>query len=139
LDHAEVMNSCDAKCHRIGLEKLTSVERTVTLVSQANFEIENGGMSQYFYNSAGEHATDALAALKEVGAMRAAAALQAALDLFPTCKVTGTDKHFCQVLDQVADKLNELDSEFYAEQPAVFSRLCTYIEKHAPELKEHAG
>jgi hypothetical protein len=140
VDHAEVMNSCDAKGHRIGLEKLTPAERTVTLVSHTNFEIECGGMSQYFYNSAGEHAVEALVALREIGAMRAAAALQAALAFFPVGIVTtGTDERFCEVLNQVADKLNELTSEFYAEHPDVFSRLCTYIENHASELKAHGA
>ena len=134
------MNSCDAKYHRIGLDKLTSAERIVTLLSHADFEIVCGGMWQYFYNSAGEHATEALAALKEVGAMRAATALQAALALFPAgIPITGTDERFCEVLNQVSDKLNNLTSEFYAESPDVFSRLCTYIENHAPELTEHGA
>lgn len=140
MDHAEVMNSCDAKYHRVGLDKLTSAERIVTLLSHANFEIECGGISQYFYNSAGEHATEALAALRKIGAMRAAAALEAALALFPAdVTTTGTDERFCEVMNQVSDKLNNLTSEFYAEQPDVFSRLCTYIEKHASELKEHGA
>ena len=140
MDHAEVMNSCDGKAHRVGLDKLTAAERIVTLLSHANFEIENGGISQYFYNSAGENATEALAALKEVGAMRAAAALQAALALFPTgMAITGTDAHFCEVLNQVSDELNNLTSEFYAEHPDVFSQLCTYIENHASELTEHGA
>ena len=140
MDHAAVMNSCDAKAHRMGLDKLTSTERIVTLLSHANFEIECGGMSQYFYNSAGERATEALAALKEVGAMRAAAALQAALALFPAgITTTGTDERFCEVLNQVSDELNNLTSEFYAERPDVFSRLCTYIENHASELTEHGA
>jgi hypothetical protein len=121
------------------LEKLTPAERTVTLLLNANFEIENGGMSQYFYNSAGEHATEALAALREVGASRAAAALQAALALFPPGKTTGTDERVCEVLNQSSKRLNELTSEYYAEEPDVFCRLCTYIENHASELTEHGA
>jgi hypothetical protein len=140
MDHADVMNSCDAKARRVGLDKLTPAERIVTLLSQANFEIECGGMSQYFYNSAGEDATQALAALKEVGAMRAADALQAALALFPAdTAISGTDDRFCEALNQVSDELSKLDSEFYAERPDVFSRLCTYVENHASELKEHGA
>jgi D-serine deaminase-like pyridoxal phosphate-dependent protein len=132
------MNSCDAKAHRIGLSNLTSVERIVTLLSQANFEIECGGLSQYFYNSSGEHTAEALAALKEVGAMQAASAMETALALFPAgITTTGTDEHFCEVLNEYSDDLNSLTSEFYSESPDVFSRLCTYIENHTAELKEH--
>jgi hypothetical protein len=137
LDHAKVMNSCDAKFHRFGLEKLTPAERTVTLLSQANFEIECGGISQYFYNSAGGCAAETVAALKEVGAARAGAALQSALALFPAgASSMNRDRHF-EVLRQVSDKLNELSSEFYNESPDVFSRLCTFIENHALELRDH--
>lgn len=114
MDHAEVMNSCDAKAQRIGLEKLTIAERVVTLLSAANFEIENGGMSQYIYNSAGQHATQALWALKEVGAMRAATALQSALALFPAgIAISGADEHFCELLKQASEELDNLTSEFY--------------------------
>ena len=135
-----MMNSCDAKYHRIGLDKLTSAERIVTLLSHANFEIVCGGMSQYFYNSAGEYATEAVAALKEVGAVRAAAALQTALAFFPAgITTTGTDERFCKLLSQVSDELNNLTREFYAERPDVFSRLCTYIDNHALELTEHGS
>ena len=56
MDHAEVMNSCDAKAQRIGLARLTAVERVVVLVSCANFEIELGGLDSFYYNSAGDEA-----------------------------------------------------------------------------------
>lgn len=135
MNYATIINSCDAKAYRIGLDKLTKTERVVALLSAANFEIENGGMSQYFYNSAGEFAAEAIGALREVGALRAAMALQAALSLFPAeVAISGSNSHFCEVLDQVSEDLNKLTSEFYAESPDVFSRLCAYIESHASEL-----
>lgn len=83
MDHAEVMNACDAKAQRIGLARLTSIERVVVLVSRANFEIELGGLDAFYYNSAGDEAVATVAALEAVGATHAASTLREANDLFP--------------------------------------------------------
>ena len=49
MDHAGVMNSCDVKAQRLGLQRLTAVERIVVLLSRANFEIELGGLDAFYY------------------------------------------------------------------------------------------
>jgi len=77
------MNSCDEKAQRVGLPALTDTELIVVLVSWANFEIELGGMSAYFYNSASDHAAETVLALEVIGAKKAASALRAAMDKFP--------------------------------------------------------
>src|SRR4029453_16024167 len=82
MDHAKVMNSCSAKGWRKGLSELTAIERVVHLVSWANFEIANGGLSQFFYNSSGENAEETVEGLKAVGAQQAAESLQAAIKAY---------------------------------------------------------
>jgi len=132
------MNSCDAKAHRVGLAALTETERVVVLVSRANFEIEMGGLSSFFYNSAGDHAADTIIALEFVKAMRAAAALRAAMGKFPGgAPPTEQELRYAGGWQQVLGSLESLDAEFYEEEPAVFSRLCTFIESHEAELREH--
>ena len=83
VDHAAVMNSCDEKAQRVGLAALTDAERTVVLVSRVNFEVEVGGLSAFFYNSAGDYAAETVPALEVLGAKKAAAALRAAMAKFP--------------------------------------------------------
>src|SRR6478672_7957320 len=83
MDHAAVMNSCDAKAVRVGLSRLNSIERVVVLVSRANFEIELGGLDAFYYNSAGDEAVPTVDALEAVGATHAASTLREANDLFP--------------------------------------------------------
>jgi hypothetical protein len=119
------MNSCDMKAQRAGLAALTESERIVVLVSRANFEIELGGFSTFFDNSAGEHAADTVAALEAVGSIQASAALRVAMGEFrggapPTVR-----------------ELGRFEDEFYNEQPDVFSRLCSFIDAHAAELGRH--
>ena len=83
MDHAKVMNNCDAKAERVGLTSLTEVERVVVLVSRANFEIELGGFDSFYYNSSGDKAVQTVAALQVIGATQAASTLREANSLFP--------------------------------------------------------
>lgn len=125
MDYAAIMKSCDRKARRAGLAALTESERIVVLVSRANFEIELGGFSAFFYNSAGDHAAETVSALESVGAIRASAALRNAIGEFAG-GAPPTDR-----------ELGRIDDEFYSEQPDVFSRLCSFIDAHAAELRSH--
>ena len=140
MDHAAIMNGCDAKAKRVGLAPLIDAERVVVLVSRANFEIELGGLSGFFYNSAGDRAAETVAALEAVGATRSAAALRATNALFPNSNPP-TDREERYVSWQKltdANSLGHLDRAFGEENPDVFSRLCSFIESHREQLSEHA-
>lgn len=139
MDHAAIINRCDEKTQRVGLAALTETERIVVLVSRANFEIELGGFSAFFYNSAGDHAADTVIALDAVGAIRASAALRAAMSKFPG-GIPPTERELRYAgWQQVSDSLGEFDREFYSETPDVFSRLCSFIEANPAELSEHVA
>ncbi len=143
MDHAEVMNSCDAKAQRLGLNRLTTVERIVVLVSHANFEIELGGLDAFYYNSAGDEAVLTIDALEAVGATQAASGLRKSNALFPGgSPPRDREKRFAGL--EVVRKLpkcplSSLETEVGGDKPDVFSRLCDYIEAHAKELQEHGG
>jgi hypothetical protein len=141
MDHAAVMNACDKKAEKLGLSALTSVERTVVLVSIANFEIELGGLTSFFYNTAGNAAQATVAALVDIGAERAAFALRRANALFPggnpAVDRERRFKDYKKLMESDDRAFNEMDSEFYAEDPDVFSKLCTFIDAHADELRKY--
>jgi hypothetical protein len=137
VDHAAVMNCCMEKAQRVGLAALTEIERVVVLVSSANFEIDLGGLSAFFYNSCGDHAADTIPALEKVGAIRASAALRAAMGKFPG-GVPPTDRDLRYAgWQQVHSSLGEFDTEFSLDKPDIFARLCSFIDAHATELTEH--
>jgi hypothetical protein len=56
LEHDVIINRCDSKRDQLGLEALSVPERVISLVSWADFEIENGSLSQFYYNRAGDDA-----------------------------------------------------------------------------------
>ncbi|MFO0899102.1 MAG: DUF4375 domain-containing protein [Pirellulales bacterium] len=137
MNHAAVMNSCDEKAQRVGLAGLTEAERVVVLVSRANFEVELGGLSSFFYNSAGNHAAETVPALEAVGATKAAAALRTAMDKFPGgCPPADRELRY-PGWQQVSDSLESLTTAFGRDEPDIFSRLCPFIEARAAELREH--
>jgi hypothetical protein len=52
-------------------------------VSWFETEVMNGGVDQYFYNSAGDHAHECLEALNAIGAEQSHTLLKRACDFFP--------------------------------------------------------
>lgn len=138
MEFAAVMNSCDEKSDRVGLAALTEIERVVVLVSRANFEIELGGLSSFFFNSAGDHAVDTVAALEAVNASRAAAVLRTAITKFPDATYPTDRELRYPSLQKVLDSFDSLDAEIYREDPDAFSRLCSFMKTHEAELGEHA-
>lgn len=141
MDHAGVMNSCDAKAQRVGLKRLTKAERVVVLVSRANFEIELGGLDTFYYNSAGDEAVATVAALETVGATHAASTLREANALFPGgSPLRDREERFVglQAVRQLPKSpLDSLERKFGRDDPDGFERLCSYIDAHAKELQEH--
>jgi hypothetical protein len=137
MDHAEVMNSCDAKAQRLGFAALTEVERVVVLVNQVHFEIVTGGFSQFYYNDAGNCALETVPALEAVGAFKAATALRKANALFPDGNPSPDREQRYDEWRVLVDarSLRPLDELFNEEDG--FDHLCSYIEAHAAQLREH--
>ena len=139
MDHADIMNSCDAKCRRSGLASLTAVEKTVVLTSSVNFEVEMGGLSTFFYNSAGDHAAETVIALEGIGATYAAAALRSAIARFPGGSAPADRELRYASWQIISGSLGSLDLGFARDTPDVFSRLCSFIDAHAADLQEHGA
>jgi Domain of unknown function (DUF4375) len=141
VDHAAVMNSCNEKAWCQGIAALSDAERTVHLANVANCEIDNGTLWQFYYNSSGDNAVEAVTALRAIGADRAAAALQAANALFPDGSPAMDRDTRCDGLQPLMESpdnpLSALTSEFYRQKPDVFSKLVAFIDDHADELRDH--
>jgi hypothetical protein len=135
------MNRCSDKADKLGLAALGEAERVVHFVNVFNFEVECGTLSQFFYNSAGDHAVETVPALEAVGAKRAAAALRGANRLFPggapPADRTKRYDYWQKLIKK--NRLRPFDEEIAQEKPDVFSKLCAFIDAHAAELQQHSG
>jgi hypothetical protein len=94
---------------------LTPPARNLYLVVVFDAEVVNGGLHQYFSNSSGAFAYEALAALREVGAAEAADLLRTAINAFPQQIVPGDRRERNQALDAVEPPfLDALDTKYYS-------------------------
>jgi len=79
MDDEQVDELVHKRWGEIGFENLFPEERDYIWLWCLRVEVENGSFDQYFFNSAGDDALEALAALARVGAMQTHSILSRAL------------------------------------------------------------
>ena len=118
------------------LSVLSSSERIffVTLLLEA--EVNNGGFSQYFFNSSGDYANEVAAAYEEIGAVKTAEICRKACSLFG--EEVPRDWELRQTLlmlhDEYEPVLNECDSAFYAYEEDLASLTRDYVLNHLEDF-----
>ena len=109
-----ISDKCD---YGKNLTFLTSTERTFYLCQEFESEINNGGFSQFYFNSSGNYCYETPKALNEIGAMHTSKIVEKANALFGY--ILPNDKKEREILldelvtDEMNEKLDSLDREFY--------------------------
>jgi len=86
------------------------------LVQDLEDEVNNGGFHQYFFNSAGDNALDAVLALEHMGATYTANILRAAIAMFPNGFLGHSRDERLELLWAMAPETTEfenLDAQFF--------------------------
>ena len=122
-----------------GFESLTEPERVLFSVWDAVGQIENGGFDQFFYNSSGDFAAEAVTALSSIGAANKAAVVKRAIALFPDSLPPRNRDERIEVLDHISgpgdeDPFDSLNEEFYAIAEDTDRLLEAYVEIHDAEI-----
>ena len=95
-------------------------------------EVNNGGFSQYFSNSGGESASFVVEALETVGAPETAGICKRAIAVaFPSGLPRSAAADFP---DEVLEKLEPLDQEFFSYPHDLTDLLFTYVSEHPQEF-----
>src|SRR5262245_9748370 len=114
----------DSPC-QVHLERLTPAARTLYLVGMFEGEVINGGISQFFSNSAGNHAQETLDALRHIGAGLSAGLLEKSLAIFPAGAAPRDRHKRCELLFAFEERepqfLEELTQVFYQQVEALGS------------------
>jgi hypothetical protein len=76
------INDLLQRSERDGMNSLAQYERDYIAVWELHAEASNGSLDQYFANSSGDHAVEALQALQRIGVIRAADVFRRAIDVF---------------------------------------------------------
>ena len=99
------------------IAKLTDAEKTFYFVVQLESEVNNGGFSQFLFNSSGDFANDTSTALRKIGAEKTAQIYDKMLAAFGG-KVPPDRDERIEMLDEIlSDEINEIlnecDDRFY--------------------------
>lgn len=97
--------------------KLSDAEKAFYLVFQLEGEVNNGGFSQYFYNSSGNSANETANALCEISADKTAKIYKKALAALGSVVPKNRDERETMlegiITDEVSEVLSKCDTEFY--------------------------
>ncbi|MFN0069785.1 MAG: DMP19 family protein [Limisphaerales bacterium] len=128
----------EQKAKARGEDSLTDTERRLLAAFWVEAEVNNGGFDQYFFNSAGNNAETALAGLKEMDAVGAAALLERAMTVFPSGKPPADRFKRQEVMQQIAEMSEPLwdqcDKEFYNLKENVSQLAFAYAKKKKVEI-----
>ena len=103
-------------------------------------EVNNGGFSQYFFNSSCETAIFVAQALETIGAPRTADICKRAIAAaFPNGLPADSEairSAASDFSDEIEDSLNALDREFYQYPHDLTELLFAYVSRHPEEFGE---
>ena len=121
-----------------GFAGLSEAEQTVYCMDELEREVNDGGFSQFYVNSAGEQAVETVAALKRIGAMRCAALVEQANVVFgeggPSKDRDKRQKQVARLGKGAASLWNELDQAFFEYPDKLAMLLREYVAAHRAEI-----
>ncbi len=101
-------------------------------------EINNGGLSQYYYNSSGNQAAKAPQHLRELGLDEAADILEEANAFFPNATPPADRRARLAILDDVEEQAsqtwNELEDRYFQSGIGFQPNMINYIREHREEF-----
>lgn len=130
-----VVDMCDAICKKCvygdDIEKLNEHERTFYVTQILEMEVNNGGFSQFFFNSSGDLSNELVDAFTKIGAFKTTEICKKALAVFNGYVPTDRDERE-ELLDNLdcGDVFDECDDEFYEYEDNLEELNYTYIMAH---------
>jgi hypothetical protein len=120
-------------------DKLTRQEKTIEYIEELEREVNNGGFSQFFFNTSGNYTNGVIQALKDVGSTKFLKIVESAISQFPNSEVP-KDRQQRQVLlanieikaNPVWDKLN---NEFYKYEEDLYGLMLAYIQNNIGKFR----
>ncbi|MDD6467521.1 MAG: DMP19 family protein [Erysipelotrichaceae bacterium] len=113
------------------IKQLNEHERVFFVTQILEQEVNNGGFSQFFYNSSGDFANELIDSFIKIGAFQTAEICKKALTIFNGKVLTDRDEREKQ-LDRLncEDLLNECDDAFYNYEENLEALNYDYIMKY---------
>ena len=115
-----------------GKSSLGEEDRELLAIWLVDSEVNNGGFDQFYWNSAGDLAKEAIEGFATIGAEERAEIVEAANSHFPGQRPSEDRKERQKQLDLIqsstGSKLSSLDKEYYASKEDVIELLAEYLK-----------
>ncbi len=113
------------------IEKLNEYEKTLFITQTAEQEINNGGFSQFFFNSSGRFASRSVNSFENIGAAKTAEICKKALSVF-NGEIPFDRKERQELLEELNcdDLLSDCDNAFYNYEDDLEALNYSYIMKY---------
>lgn len=122
----------------IKMEKLSPPERVFFITQNVEIEVNNGGFSQFFYNSSGDFVGEMVGAFQEIGAEKTAVICQRALDAIgqplPQNRAERIELIEAIETDALMEALNACDDAFYEYQEDLNALNDAYVQKNKADF-----
>lgn len=122
----------------VRMEKLSRAERVFFITQNVEIEVNNGGFSQFFYNSSGDFAGEMVDAFREIGAEKTAAICQQALDAvgqpLPVNRAERIERIEAIETDALTEALDACDNGFYEYQEDLNALNDAYVQKNKADF-----
>lgn len=114
-----------------GLASLTTPQLHCHALFMYDAEVNNGGHSQYFFNTSGMHWQEALAGLEAIGARERHALLAEALSQFgkefPAIDRTQRKNQLAKIIRRNEDAFDEIDERYFASKERLEVLTAKYV------------
>jgi hypothetical protein len=134
-----ISDSVYARYGKVGYEKLTEAEKVFVCIWGLEGEVNNGGFEQYYFNTSGDHALDAVKSLQAIGANHTATLVSRANGLFgPSGPSHDRDIRWRQLdafSESARNQLAQFDEEFFEYKGNLKQLLSAFVQKHSLEFQ----
>jgi len=132
----QILDIIYEKCnYGYDINQLTEGEKVIYFIGVLEGEVNNGGFSQFLFNTSGKYTTETLDALNDIGAQYTASLLQEAIAIYkngPTSE--GSEGEMTSLTDEQTKKLYVLDEKFYEYKDDLGGLQITYIKNHISDF-----
>jgi Domain of unknown function (DUF4375) len=120
-------------------EKLSDEEKVIVYIGELEREVNNGGFSQFFFNTSGDYTEEVIQSLQKIGSIKFLSLAESAKAQFPNFIVPADKAERRQILEEIDEdannKWNDLDNEFYQYEEDIYSLMSSYIERNIEKFR----
>lgn len=120
--------------HGEDVELLNDLQKVALFIGNLEREVNNGGFSQFYWNSSGEFAQETVVSLQEIGAVTTANIVQKANNEFPHGEVARSKEARIAIINGIEEKAEtvweQCDEEFYKYTDDLADLLAKFIREN---------